>query len=119
MIRIPNDMIACEPFVNVGIEKQGNTFVTAKQKNSLFATKVVYQNIREFSNGNFQGYPYRAGDTVYVRGDAMTLPWTKEVLDLGGRKVILVPCAYIQAVDKPMTASRPGLHADIEPNWTS
>lgn len=101
MIRIPNEMIACEPFESLAVQTQGKAFVIVKQKNSLYATKVVYMSIREFTTGNLQAHPYQPGHTVYLRGDAMTMPWSREVLELGGKKVILVPCSHIQAWEFP------------------
>lgn len=90
-IYIPNDYIACSPPASRSLEKQGTKgFVTAKQAVELLPLKVVF--------GAAAGkHPYNPGDTVWIRGAATTLTWTKEKYDLGGELVILVPASEIQA----------------------
>lgn len=83
----PNRKVACTPFESLALETQGRAFKTVKEKNDLFILKVVFGNER-----------YRRGDTIYVRGDVKTLPWTREVFEVDGEKIVLVPEDYIQLV---------------------
>ena len=82
-----NNRIACKPFESLAIETQGSTFKTVKQKTSLLPLEVLW--------GNYN-LEYRPGDTIYVRGDVTTLPWTREVFEVDGMKFILVPAECIQ-----------------------
>ena len=85
--RVPNNRVACSPFESLSIETSGVGFKVVKQKNSLLRLLVVY--------GNDQ---YQPGDTIYVRGDVITMPWTKEVFQVDKTPFILVPHEYIQVV---------------------
>jgi len=84
---VPNRKVACTPFESLAIETQGTAFKTVKQKTTLYRLKVLIGNER-FSVGSF----------VFVRGDVVTLPWTKEVFEQGGDRFILVPEDFIQLV---------------------
>ena len=95
MILIPNRMIACEPLKTRSLEKTGTNFVTAKQKNELLELTVVYPPAQDV--GVTPYLAYQPGDRVYVRGDCITLHWTAEKFELGGREVILVPLDRLQA----------------------
>jgi hypothetical protein len=90
---VPNNRVACSPFESLAIETSGSAFKTVKQKNSLLRLSVVAGNER-----------YLAGTYVYVRGDVITMPWTKEIFELDGTKFIIVPEEAIQLV----TYFRPG-----------
>ncbi len=85
--RVPNNRVACTPFESLAIETTGGAFKTVKQKTSLLRTKVVMGN---------SDYP--EGVLVYLRGDVVTLPWTKEIFEVDGQKFILVPQEHIQLV---------------------
>jgi hypothetical protein len=85
MYLIPNNRIACEPFESLAIQTTGKTFVTAKQKNSAYITRVVYPS-KDCDD-------LLPGDSIFVKGTDMTLEWAKEVFEIGGKKVILVPLA--------------------------
>lgn len=89
MIRIPNKKIACTPFESLAIQKTGTNFITAKQKSELMETKVLFPDTEDV---------YEAGQRVFIRGDAMTLPWTREVFEFQGTKFILVPMDAVQMV---------------------
>lgn len=78
-ITVVNKKVACRPLVT-SIQKSGNTFVTVKQKTNLVATCVVFGN-----------ETFRTGTFVYLRGDVITMPWAKEIYDLGGHQFILIP----------------------------
>lgn len=93
--------LACEPFETLGIQTQGKTFVTVKQKNGLLRTKVVYPCERLVDTQLSRGSEIRPGFYVYIRGDCVSLPFTREVFDIGDKKVILVPLEQIQAVEMP------------------
>jgi hypothetical protein len=94
VISIPNDCIACDVPVSKAVQMtQKRGFAVANQVVELLPIKVVYGN----SGDNARRYPYMPGDTVWIRGDSMTLIWTKERYQLGDKKVILVPCSAIQA----------------------
>ncbi len=84
---VPNRRVACTPFESLSIEAQGKTFKTVKEKNDLISLTVVYGN-----------HNYSPGTIIYVRGDVKTLPWTREIFDIGLHKVILVPEDCIQIV---------------------
>lgn len=88
-----NDKIACQPFVD-HLQTQGKNFMTVKQKNSCMGTKVL------FSTAEF-----RAGDTIYIRGDATTLPETKEVFEWNGVKFVLLSKHLVQFVVRPLSLS--------------
>lgn len=87
-----NRRVACKPFETLQIEKQGRSFVTIKNKQSLVGLEVIFGN-----------NDYRVGWTVYVRGDVVTLPWAKEKYQLQDKEFILVPDEAIQIVTKPPT----------------
>lgn len=106
MFLIPNNKVACEPFPSLAIEKQGTKgFVTAKQKTTLSATKVVYAPMMPLWNQQpAASSPLNwltPGNTVFVRGDAI-LNFGREVYSFGedGPKFILVPFDYIMAVEQ-------------------
>lgn len=101
MIRIPNDKIACRP-LNPSLEKSTKAgFMTLKNKTQLLETTVVFENAQD-SEHRF--YHYAVGDTVYLRGDVVSLPWVKEPMELNGETFILVPCDQIQAWDRKRDA---------------
>lgn len=83
----PNRRLACTPFETLALETQGKTFKSVREKNDLFRLSVVFGNER-----------YRPGDVVYVRGDIKSLPFTREVFEIGGDKFILIPEDHIQLV---------------------
>lgn len=98
MISIPNEKIACEPIKSFSLDKRGVGFKTIAEATSLTALTVVYPSSHQtsFMDGK-RPIPYQPGDKVYVRGDCKTFGWVKEVFDLGGQKVILVPVSAIEA----------------------
>lgn len=86
-----NNAVACLPLESTALESRGTGFKTFVQKTSLLKTKVVY--------GNEKILP---GSVVYVRGDVISMAWTKEVYeDIGGNKIVLVPEDRIVLVQKP------------------
>lgn len=82
-----NGKVACTPLESLSLETQGSGFKTVKQKTALVKLKVVFGSLK-FGSGLY----------VYLRGDVITMPWVKEVFDVEGQKVILVPEDCIQMV---------------------
>lgn len=92
-ISIPNNHIACQP-VTISVEKENRSgFATVKQKTQLLQTMVVFGSSDPVKN------PYKVGDFVYLRGDVSTLAWARNPFEIGGKKVILVPCDQIVALE--------------------
>lgn len=86
---VPNRRVACSPFQAKSVEvKIKNAFATVSQKTELTQMEVVFGNER-----------YRPGTFVYVKGDVLTLPWTREVFELAGKKFVMVPEDLIQLVE--------------------
>lgn len=85
----PNRKVACTPFETLALETQGKAFKSVREKNDLFRLTIVIGNER-----------YRNGDVVLVRGDIKTLPFTREVFEVGGLKFVLIPEDYIQLVER-------------------
>ncbi len=79
---VPNKKVACTPLgAQRSIQTTGNTFKTVLQKTTLLQLTVVYGNDN-----------YKTGDWVFIKGDCMTLPWTKEEYTTSdGKMFILVP----------------------------
>ncbi len=79
---VPNKKVACSPLGKYrSIQMSGNTFKTVAQKSTLLQLTVVYGNDS-----------YAEGDIVFIRGECMTLPWTKEEFSVcNGEVFILVP----------------------------
>ena len=91
MMICPNKRVACEPFQSLALEKEGKSFVTVKEKTTLFPMKVVMSTVSETGSEK-----YHVGDTVWVRGDTKVLQWAKDVFEINGQKFILVPEEIIQ-----------------------
>ena len=86
MIYVPNRKVACSTLGKYrNVVMKGTNFKTAEQKGALLPLTVIFGNER-----------YEPGDTVYIRGDAMTMPWSKEEFSDGDATFILVPEDYIQ-----------------------
>ena len=83
----PNRRVACTPFESLAIEASGKAFKTVKEKNDLLSLTVVFGNDR-----------YASGSMVFVRGDVKTLPWTREIFQVGEKRFVLVPEECIQLV---------------------
>jgi len=78
---VPNKKVACAPLGKYrAVQMTGNTFKTAVQKGALLELSVV------FSSGD-----YKKGDTVYIKGNCITLDWTKEEFTAESVPFILVP----------------------------
>ena len=78
---VTNKKVACTPLGKYrSIQMTGNTFKTVAQKSELLSLTVVYGND-----------DFNVGDVVYIKGDCMTLPWSKEEFSLGDTKFIFVP----------------------------
>ncbi len=112
MITILNNKIACKPLASRSIQKNdnGKGFVTAKEMTELLELEVVYSDA-------MGGPP--PGTKVYVRGDTKTYQWMKDVFELGGQKVILVPVSELQAVSyetsnsQALSSTAPGLETQV------
>lgn len=86
-----NKLIACKPFPKQHMEKivKGG-FAMLDKKVTLQELEVVMRSY----DTDIDTY-----DKVYVRGDAGTQNWAKEVFTQGDLEFILVPFAAIQFVD--------------------
>lgn len=81
--------VAVVPF-EVTIEKEVRKGIAlAKQKTALIETKVVFGD---------KDNKYLEGDTVYLRGDCIQLPWARESFQIGDKKFVLVPINEVRAV---------------------
>lgn len=88
---IPNKRLAVTP-ITVNIEREvRNGVAIAKQKVALVMAAVVFPDDMGV---------YSVGDIVYMRGDVIVQPWSKEVYELDGFKFILCPMEQIQAAKK-------------------
>ena len=87
---VPNNRVAVKPFVTLQPETKGKTFVTVKQKTSLYSSEVVFGN-----------EDYDKGWTVYVRGDSNQTQWAKDKWEHEGVEFILIPASDILLVTKP------------------
>lgn len=86
-----NDLIPCEPFPDIVVEKEfrHGVAVPKQNKGKLTALRVL-----------FRCGCYEPGYVVYVRADAATtMTWAKEVLEKDGVKFILVPIAAVVLVE--------------------
>ena len=82
--------VACEPFTTTGVETEiRHGMGTIKQKVTLTALEVV-----------FFGCGLNPGDIVYTRGVNNKANWGKEIFEVGGRKIILVPDSDILLVER-------------------
>ena len=87
---VPNKKVACAPLGKYrAVQMTGNTFKTAVQKGALLELSVV------FSSGD-----YKKGDTVYIKGNCITLDWTKEEFTTDSVTFVLVPEDRIELVKK-------------------
>ncbi len=85
-----NNKVACTVLGDHrAIQMTGNAFKTVAQKTILIELTVLYGNER-----------LKPGDKVFVKGDCMTLPWTREELSMPGTagQFILVPEDRIEMV---------------------
>ncbi len=88
-IYVPNKRIACTPLGKFrSVQTSGSGFKYALHKTALLELTVVHGNDN-----------YSVGDLVYIRGDALTLGWTKEEFSFPETedvKFILVPEDAVQ-----------------------
>ncbi len=64
----PNKKVGCTPLgKHRAVQMTGNTFKTVAQKSTLIELTVLIGNDS-----------YQPGDRVFIRGECMTLPWTRE-----------------------------------------
>jgi hypothetical protein len=97
---VANGRLACAPMDEaVNIKTQGNSFKTALQKNALVRTKVIFCCERVTDSPMQRGSAIQPGSYVYLRGDALTNQWAREVFNLNGEKVVLVPLDQVQVVE--------------------
>lgn len=90
MINGFNGQIACEPIVKNTVEAEvKGGFATVKNKAELIKLKVVF--------GCKDGPS--AGNTIFILGDQVNLPWATTIFDVDGSKVILVPLTAVRLVD--------------------
>lgn len=84
------NIVACSPFPAQHMEKviKGG-FAMVDKKVQLQELAVVFQSADP---------DVEPGDKVWVRGDAVTQPWAKEVFTVDGREFILVPAQYLLLV---------------------
>lgn len=85
-----NGRIAVTPFESHSVQmEKSHGLVTIKSKVSLLAVKAVYSTV----DGE-----YSAGDTIYVRGETVAHPFSKEVYEMDGHKFILLPKELVVGV---------------------
>lgn len=85
MVYSNNKKVACKPFATTALVKNDRLvpgMILVEQKVSLTALEIVYGD---------DGGMYRPGGLVYVRGDMAKAHWAKEVFEVEGQLIILVP----------------------------
>ena len=91
-----NKLVAIEPIVATVEKEVRHGVAIAKQKVSLLKSKVVFF----CDTDERQDLEINPGDTVYLRGDVITMPWVKEVFEVNGKKFILAPLSSIVLVEQ-------------------
>ena len=99
-------LIAVEPFESTALEvKEKNGFATAKQKLTLAKSKVVFQNFDSRRWGlNDLSIAVVEGDIVHVHSDVLKHQGTQQVLELDGKKFVLIDEAFVRLVEREVVA---------------
>lgn len=93
-----NKQVACTPPKNQAVTTRVQAgFASFEQKQSLEELEVV------FDAANIEGDPpaniyFTAGRKVYIKGEDINTLWAKKVLEMYGKRFILVPLSSIVAV---------------------
>jgi hypothetical protein len=90
VIKAFNKQIACTPVENRTVASEVKSgFAVVKNKVELVKLKVIF--------GCDEGPT--VGDTVFIKGDAVNHAWCKDVFNVEGVSVILVPLQFVQMVE--------------------
>jgi hypothetical protein len=93
-----NGHIVCKPFPSSSVEKKTTGLALVQQQVSLTKLEVIMDSHDPgaFASGQ-QQIVVSKGNSVYVRGQAYTLPWARVVLKVEGidEQFILVPSGEV------------------------
>jgi hypothetical protein len=100
MITSLNNILICEPWSDLGkgLSTQVKSgFGTISQKIKLTPIKLLY-NAEIRVNGT-QVYLFSGSNLLIKEEDLFNFKWSKNIMELNEKKVILVPYEYIVAVE--------------------